>query len=239
MVPGARTAETGPAGPDSAGRAIGLRARAGPRRCARAGRWRRSGSAATAWLRSRRDGSGAANHDASRSDCRRGNHSNPKAASSRPTGYGPMASGRRWTADSMDGLPKPSHVEGRTTTSQARVGVGDGEPGPSRRGTEHDRAAGLGQEAVELGAVAVLGRAEEPVGGAELGGQAQAAGDVLAGEGPGRLQDQDAAPGRRPRASRTPIAARRPGSRPDRGRRCCRRWWRRCPGRPAGAGSGR
>ena len=38
---------------------------------------------ATVRLRSRRDGSGAANHDASRADCRSGNHSNPKAASSR------------------------------------------------------------------------------------------------------------------------------------------------------------
>ena len=45
--------------------------------------------------------------------------------------------------------------------------------------------------AVELGAVALLGAAEEPVGGIELLGQSDGGGDVLAGDGPDGVDEQE------------------------------------------------
>ena len=64
-------------------------------------------------------------------------------------------------------------------------------PGHTAGGPRTTGHVGLGQEVGQLGAVPVLGRAEEPVGGAELGRQAQAAADVLPRQGPGRLQNED------------------------------------------------
>ena len=101
-------------------------------------------------------------------------------------------------------------------------------PSRHRPRTHRDRAAR--QQALELGSVAVLGRAEEPVGGADGLGQGDAAGHVLAGDGPGRLEQQPVAGadarGHGGSASRSPPGGRR------RRRRCGSRW-RRSRGRPA------
>ena len=101
---------------------------------------------------------------------RRGsNHRKPSARSSAAPGRARPAAGRRWSAASIGGLPKPSHVEGNDDGVGGGVGVGPvrrragGGPGSARRG----------QERVELGVVAVLGRARQPVGGAERLGQAR------------------------------------------------------------------
>ncbi len=53
------------------------------------------------------------------------------------------------------------------------------------------RPAARSSRRVELLVVAVLGRPEEPVGRTERPGEQEAAGDVLAPEGPRRLHDED------------------------------------------------
>src|SRR4030095_15897292 len=54
---------------------------------------------------------------------------------------------------------------------------------------------GGGEQAFELGGVAVLGRAGQPVVSGQGFGHGQAGGHVLAGDGPGRLEEQPAVGG--------------------------------------------
>ena len=42
-----------------------------------------------------------------------------RAQLARPPGTSPTATGRRWIAASIGGLPNPSHVDGKATASQA------------------------------------------------------------------------------------------------------------------------
>jgi len=71
----------------------------------------------------------------------------------------------------------------------------DGLPKPSRAVPVHDRDLGRRQQALQLRSVAVLGRSEEPERGAETGGEGQPATHVLAGDGPGRLEQESVVPG--------------------------------------------
>ena len=112
----------------------------------------------------------------------------------------------------MVALPKPSHVDGRATASRGGVGVGERDAAGAAVDHRHRRRR---EEAGQLVAVAVLGRAEQPVGGAEALGQGEGAGHVLPGDGPGGVH---AAGGRgsRPRGrgwpSRSPAGG--SGSKP-------------------------
>ena len=91
------------------------------------------------------------------------------------------------------------------------IGVGDATGVPRRMPASH-RTAGRPQQPFELGSVAVLGRAEQPVGGAEGRRERESSGDVLA------------------RQWRGSAGGGAGSSRRRRGRRACRR------GRPAGDG---
>ena len=113
-----------------------------------------------------------------------------------------------------------------------RVGVGHVAVAVVPAARLADRAAGAGEQPVELGAVAVLGRPEEPVRRRRAPRPGPARRRRSCGRGPGRLEDE-------------PVAARparaRPGSRPaarpaGRGRRRCRRSRVDARGRPAGGG---
>ena len=108
----------------------------------------------------------------------------------------------------------------RRRPSRPRAGT------PRRTGTSAAR-----HQAVELGGEPVLGRPGEPERAAERGGQREPHVDVLARDGPGRLQHQRA--GRRPRpAPRAPApAATGRAARRTRGRR----WWPRSPAAAASA----
>ena len=88
---------------------------------------------------------------------------------------------------------------------------------------------GPGQDALELVVVVLLGRAEEPVVGADGLGHRQPGGDVLARDGPGRLEQQ---PARRRRRRGCAGCRPDPRSAPGWQRRCGSRW-PRCPGRPS------
>ena len=77
---------------------------------------------------------------------------------------------------------------GRHRDDVAR-GVGAGHPHAERQPSPVGYAA-VGQERVELGLVAVFGRAGEPVGAADGGGEGEPHVDALARDGPRRLQDQ-------------------------------------------------
>ena len=106
-----------------------------------------------------------------------------------PPGTSPTATGRRCSAASISGSPKPSHDDG-IATDVAR-GVGAGHPHAERQPPPVGHAA-AGEQRVELGLVAVLGRAGEPVGAADGGGEGEPDVDALARDGAGRLQDERA-----------------------------------------------
>ena len=149
------------------------RCRSGP------GRWPRCGPAGR--------GPGSASQARSGSGSVASNHWKPNAASSRATGNPPTAIGLRCSADSISGSPKPSHVEGSTTASQAAYAPGIRTSNGSRRRTGTRPA---GQHRVQLGLVAVLGRSGQPVGAAHRPGEPEPDGDALARDRPGRLQHQ-------------------------------------------------
>ena len=96
-----------------------------PNRCSRTRRRgapgrsaREKSRRATSRLVSSTAGSGARSHIATSPGSSTLKTRKPARISS-STGYRCTASGRRATTDSITGLPKPSHVEGKTTTSAA------------------------------------------------------------------------------------------------------------------------
>ena len=92
--------------------------------------------------------------------------------------------GRRLDGGVAEALPERGEQDGVT----GGVGVGDG--AATGRRPAQDAATGSGDEALELGSVAVLGGSEEPVGGVERIGQGNGSAHVLAGQGAGGLQQQ-------------------------------------------------
>ena len=110
---------------------------------------------------------------------------------------GVAAHGQRAPMDGgLDGRvaePLPARREHDRVTGRVRVGDRPDPPpfGERRCGPAVDGADGcLGQEAGELGPVALLGRAEDPVGRPEAGGERQRGGHVLAGDGPRGVQQE-------------------------------------------------
>ena len=143
-------------------------------------------------------------------DRRRRTSGSRRPPAPRRPGTRPTASGRRWVADSTDGLPKPSQDDGSRTASQAAYASAMEQPPSGWPSTT--RAARPADEPVELGPVAVLGRPEQPVGAADGLGQRDGPRDVLAGERPRRLQ-QHRVPSLAPRrgSDRRPVARCRVG----------------------------
>ena len=84
---------------------------------------------------------------------------------------------------------QPEPLPRRRHRDDVARGVGAGHPHAERQPSPVGHAAAR-EERVELGLVAVLGRAGEPVGAADGGGEGEPHVDALARDGPRRLQDQ-------------------------------------------------
>ena len=154
--------------------------------------------------------------------------------------------------DRLDGrVAEPLPGGGQDDHVAGLVGVVDGERRPSPSGcAQDDRARRPGHQGVELGAVAVLGRAEQPVRRLQTrwppaGRRPRSCGGWPGWVGAPADGRRRCPTARRSRRRRPPSLAVRSGGAvgPPAAvrarRRCCRRWWRRCPGRPAGGGSAR
>ena len=142
----------------------------------------------------------------------------------RPPGRARWRAAGRWTADSTAGLPNPSHVDAEDHDVARGVGVDHVRAGHRRRPPRPctTRAAGPGQQAVELGAVAVLGRAEEPERGAHAPRPAPGRRPRSCGGWPGWAGARAGSSGAEPEGLARCRAGRRRGRR--RRRRCAPRW---------------
>ena len=207
-----------------------VRAPPGPpaaRRGCPAGPPGRSGPRATSRLRASRAGSGSVQPPPHRPGVCGSNQSKPKAASSRATGYGADGQGTSVDRRLDRGVAEPLPARGQRHHVAGGVGVRHRVGPAAGCGPVVHRAPGRGQDGGQLVVEAVLGRTEQPVGGAQRLGQGHARRHVLAGEAPGSAGGP---PNRRratPRARR--VVARRPGAGID-DRSGCRRSPRRCRG---------
>ena len=104
----------------------------------------------------------------------------------RPTvGYGLQAR----IAEPFPRRRKGNHVAGLICVVDVHGPFRSGPIGEVRD-APHGGALCRGHEVFELWAVAVLGRAEQPVGGVQAGSRGHACPDVLSGQGPGGLEDK-------------------------------------------------
>ena len=130
-----------------------------------------------------------------------------EAAGPQLLAHGEVAPGQRAPVDGRLQQGEAEALPGRREGDDVgrRVGVGH-----RRRGRAvHDPGPGGAEDVPERAGVVLLGRAGEPVGGAEPLGQSEGGRHPLAGDGPGRDGARPARPASKPRRRRVP--ARSPG----------------------------